>query len=1081
MRKTILLVLLLLCPTLSDAQGPNYGSGFTATGLTLNGGAAISGTQLQLTDGGGDEARSAFFTTAVNVQTFTNDFTFRLTKPNADGFTFTIQGIGPTALGTRGGGLGYAGIGSSVAVGFQLYSSVLGNKEVSLTGDWTNGASPDATPGSNTTGVNLRSGDVMSVHMTYDGTTLTWTITDTVTKKAFTKSVAINIPALTGNVAFVGFTGGSGGLTAVQNMLTWTFVPGGSSPVPPSITTQPTDQAVTAGQTATFSVVADGTAPLTYQWLQNTGSGFNPVSGANSSSYTTPATTTANSGTTFEVTVSNSAGSVTSNVVTLTVNPAPVPPSITTQPTNQTVTAGQTATFSVVASGTAPLGYQWSKNTGTGFSPISGANSSSYTTPPTTNGDSGTTFEVTVTNSAGSVTSNAATLIVNAQPTPPSITTQPTNQSVSVGQSATFSVVATGTMPLTYQWLQNTGSGFNTISGANASTYTTPPTTIADNGTTFEVTITNAQGSVTSNVVSLAVGSVAMDIGYGSGFTSTGLTLNGSAAITSTATLRLTDGGSSEARSAFFNTPVNVQAFSTTFIFHLTNANADGFTFTIQNNSPTALGGRGGSLGYGGIPKSVALGFRLYNSGSEVSLVGVWTNGVTPSGGNNMASTINLHSGDLFKARLNYSGTTLSLYINDLTNSSLQYFTSFPVNIPSTVGGNTAYVGFTGGDGGLTSTQDILSWSYSSSATGTSGTFVWPVDPPVVGGAHDYGSTAFERQYHTGIDVCPGVLGCKTGDPVYASADGTVQAVFVTPDPKQTMCDGSSTGSLTQESSHSGNTVIIAHSNGKFSLYGNMDCVAAGIAPGVAVTQGTSIGHIGNSQYGIRTNTWSPHLHFEIKDSGVVGDPATNTFATFTPDLPDGYGYHDPRLYLFPISETSISPTAVKVTASTSLNVLSGPDVSYSNLNFIAPGQEFVAFASSGSWYHIYLPNSQGPMSGWIPASAGSLTLAAPDSTATQITVKNTGGAGLLIRPTASSSSNFVSWNNNTGFSSGGVQNCAPTAKIWDGQSYVLIASQNGFDEFYLPLNYYFSSANTCAQPSGPGPSTGWASSSSLQ
>ncbi len=111
----------------------------------------------------------------------------------------------------------------------------------------------------------------------------------------------------------------------------------------------------------------------------------------------------------FTVVVTNAAGSVTSNAATLTVNPAPVAPSITTQPASQTVTAGQTATFSVTATGTAPLSYQWQKN-GTA---ISGATSSSYTTPAETTSDNGAQFTVVVTNSVGSVTSSAATLTVN--------------------------------------------------------------------------------------------------------------------------------------------------------------------------------------------------------------------------------------------------------------------------------------------------------------------------------------------------------------------------------------------------------------------------------------------------------------------------------------------------------------------------------------------------------------------------------------------------------------------------------------------------------------------------------------------
>jgi hypothetical protein len=74
-------------------------------------------------------------------------------------------------------------------------------------------------------GVDLHSGDVMHAHMTYDGTTLTLTITDTATSGSFTTSTAINIPSIVGgNTALIGFTGGTGGLTAVQNILNWTYM-----------------------------------------------------------------------------------------------------------------------------------------------------------------------------------------------------------------------------------------------------------------------------------------------------------------------------------------------------------------------------------------------------------------------------------------------------------------------------------------------------------------------------------------------------------------------------------------------------------------------------------------------------------------------------------------------------------------------------------------------------------------------------------------------------------------------------------------------------------------------------------------
>src|SRR5205814_5522452 len=118
----------------------------------------------------------------------------------------------------------------------------------------------------------------------------------------------------------------------------------------------------------------------------------------------------------------------------LTVNAALVAPTITTQPASQTVSTGQTATFTVTATGTAPLSYQWQKN-GT---VIGGATAASYTTPATTASDNGDQFTVVVSNAAGSVTSRAAALTVSTTPLAPTITTQPTRQTMSTGQKTTF-------------------------------------------------------------------------------------------------------------------------------------------------------------------------------------------------------------------------------------------------------------------------------------------------------------------------------------------------------------------------------------------------------------------------------------------------------------------------------------------------------------------------------------------------------------------------------------------------------------------------------------------------------------------
>jgi Immunoglobulin domain/FG-GAP repeat len=288
---------------------------------------------------------------------------------------------------------------------------------------------------------------------------------------------------------------------------------GGSGPVAPSITTQPANQTVTVGQTATFTVVASGTSPLSYQWSK----GSAAISGATSASYTTPATVASDNSSQFTVTVSNAAGSLTSSPTTLTVN---VPPSITTQPASQTVTVGQTATFTVVATGTAPLTYQWQKNSVA----ISGATSASYTTPVTTAADNGAQFTVIASNAGGNQTSNAATLTVNV---PPSITTQPANQTVVVGQTATFTVVASGTPAPSYQWQKD---GAN-IAGATSASYTTPATAIADSGSQYTVVVSNIVGNQTSNAATLtvnnptpqvsAISPTVVGTGYASSFTLT--------------------------------------------------------------------------------------------------------------------------------------------------------------------------------------------------------------------------------------------------------------------------------------------------------------------------------------------------------------------------------------------------------------------------------------------------------------------------------------------------------------------------------------------------------------------------------
>ena len=196
----------------------------------------------------------------------------------------------------------------------------------------------------------------------------------------------------------------------------------GPCTVPPTISDQPDDTTVNAGSTASFSVTASavGAGTLSYQWQSKAPDGSWPdVSGATSATYTTPSLSAVDSGTQYRVRVTDSGGGfVDSKAATVTVI---APPTISVQPTPQTVTEGATATFSVTATG--GVSYQWQSRPGTSgsWSNVtggSGGTTASYTTAAVSTSDSGTQFQVLVTNSAGTATSNPAILTVNATPTP---------------------------------------------------------------------------------------------------------------------------------------------------------------------------------------------------------------------------------------------------------------------------------------------------------------------------------------------------------------------------------------------------------------------------------------------------------------------------------------------------------------------------------------------------------------------------------------------------------------------------------------------------------------------------------------
>jgi hypothetical protein len=276
-------------------------------------------------------------------------------------------------------------------------------------------------------------------------------------------------------------------------------------PTPPAMQTEPLDQTSQAGNTNTFIAVAVGSPSPTVQWQQSSdGTNWSSVtggSGANTTIFTTPVLTNADNGLKYRAYFTNSAGSVASSAVTLSIA---TPPAVTQQPVAQTGNQATSVSFTAAASGFPAPTVRWEESTdsGTNWSGITGATSATYTTAALTGADNGKLIRAVFTNGNGAdAVTSAVSLSVNY------ISTQPSSQTLAVGQTATFTAAAVSTTAATVQWQRsiNSGSTWADIAGATATSYTTPAFTSGDNGNLYRAVFTNSLGTMTSTSASLTV------------------------------------------------------------------------------------------------------------------------------------------------------------------------------------------------------------------------------------------------------------------------------------------------------------------------------------------------------------------------------------------------------------------------------------------------------------------------------------------------------------------------------------------------------------------------------------------------
>ncbi len=346
---------------------------------------------------------------------------------------------------------------------------------------------------------------------TVDEGTVTFTIKNGGTTVGTAQGTVGNGKATAGFTLPAGQAAGNYTLAVSYSDSTGNFVDSGDTnatlavQLAPVITTNPSSQTVTAGQNVAFTAAAQGNPVPTVQWQVSTNGGktFTNINGATSTTLILNNLTLDKNGYEYQAVFTNSLGSVATAAATLTVQLAPV---VTTNPSSQTVTAGQNVTFTAAAEGNPAPTVQWqvSTNGGQTFTNINGATSTTLTLNNVNADTNGHEYQAIFTNSLGSIATSAATLTVKYAPV---VTSNPSSEAVTAGQSVTFTAAAQGNPAPTVQWQVSTNGGqtFTNINGATSTTLTLNNLTVDSNGYKYQAIFINSLGSRTTSAATLTV------------------------------------------------------------------------------------------------------------------------------------------------------------------------------------------------------------------------------------------------------------------------------------------------------------------------------------------------------------------------------------------------------------------------------------------------------------------------------------------------------------------------------------------------------------------------------------------------